>query len=185
MLMATSTKVYDVEGTWPDAGSAVLGLCRKTLLGQHHRITHCLAQLSDAQTWWRPRPEMNAVGNLLLHLRGNVGQWIVAGVGQRPFRRDRPAEFSDRGSISKGEAESNLAAVISEAADVLAKFPPQDLLAARRIQGHETTALGAALHATSHFEGHAQEIVMLTRLQLAEAYRYAWTPQTPEQISAG
>lgn len=161
----------------------MLGLCRKTLLGQHLRITHCLSQLSEAQTWWRPRPEMNAIGNLLLHLRGNVGQWIVAGVGGREFARDRPAEFTDRGSVGKGEAESMLAAMVNEAADVLGSFPPQRLLESRRVQGHDTTALGAALHATSHFEGHAQEVVLLTRLQLGESYRYIWTPQTPEQVS--
>lgn len=126
---------------------------------------------------------MNAIGNLLLHLRGNVGQWIVAGIGGRAFDRDRPAEFADRGSVGKGEAESMLAATVNEAAEVLAHFPPAELLSPRRVQGHDTTALGAALHATGHFEGHAQEIVMLTRLQLGESYRYLWTPQTPEQIS--
>ena len=162
----------------------MLDLCRKTLLGQHLRITHCLSQLSEAQAWWRPRPDMNAIGNLLLHLRGNLGQWIVAGVGQRPFERDRPAEFADRGSVGKSEAEAMLAAMVNEAADVLASYPPSRLLEPRRVQGHETTAVGSAMHATSHFEGHAQEIVSLTRLQVGDAYRYLWTPQTPEQLSA-
>ena len=172
-----------MAGDWTETGAGVLGLCRKTLLGQHLRITHCLSQLSEAQAWWRPRPDMNAIGNLLLHLRGNVGQWIVAGVGGRPFERDRPAEFADRGSVGKGEAEGMLAATVNEAADVLAKFSPADLLSPRRVQGHDTTALGAALHATGHFEGHAQEIVMLTKLQLGASYRYLWKPQTPEEIS--
>lgn len=176
--------MYDVGGTWPEPGSAVLDLCRKSLLGQHLRITHCLSQLSEAQTWWRPRPEMNAIGNLLLHLRGNVGQWIVAGAGGRPFERDRPAEFADRGSVGKDEAETMLAATVNEAAEVLAGFEPSRLLEPRRVQGHDTTAIGAILHATGHFEGHAQEIVLLTRQQLGEGYRYLWEPRTPDQISA-
>ena len=177
-------KVYDVAGDWPEVGSAVLGLCRKTLLGQHLRITHCLSQLSDAQVWWRPRADMNAIGNLLLHLRGNLGQWIVAGAGGRAFERDRPAEFAERGSVGKIEAEAMLGTTLNEAVEVLAHLRPAILLEPRRVQGHDTTVVGAVLHATSHFEGHAQEIVCLTRQQLGEIYRPLWVPQTPEQASA-
>src|SRR5262245_29165669 len=39
------------------------------------RIEHCLAQLNDEQVWWRPTESMNSIGNLLLHLAGNVRQW--------------------------------------------------------------------------------------------------------------
>ncbi len=161
----------------------MLDLSRRGLLGQHLRITHCLSQLSDAQVWWRPRPELNAIGNLLLHLRGNLGQWIVAGAGGRPFQRDRPAEFAEKGSIGRADAEAMLSEMVNESADVLASIPAESLLDRRRVQGHETTILGAILHATRHFEGHAQEIILLTRLQLGEAYRFLWVPETPEEIS--
>lgn len=127
---------------------------------------------------------MNSIGNLLLHLRGNLGQWIVAGVGGRSFERDRPAEFADRGSVAKTELEAQLAATLLEAAEVLAGFPPTRLMEPRRVQGMDTSALGAAVHATTHFEGHAQEIVSLTRQQLGGDYRHLWRPQTPEQTSA-
>ena len=173
-----------MSGRWPAAGPAVLDLCRKSLLGQHLRITHCLSQLGDAQVWWRPRPGLNAVGNLMLHLRGNVGQWIVHGVGGRPFTRDRPAEFDDPGTFAKSELESMLAATVAEAADVLSRFDPDRLLDARQVQEFATTAIGATLHATGHFEGHAQEIVLLTRQQLGDAYRPLWTPRTPAQRSS-
>src|SRR5438552_3239842 len=43
------------------------------------RIKHCLAQLSDEQVWWRPQPSLNSIGNLILHLCGNVRQWVVSG----------------------------------------------------------------------------------------------------------
>jgi hypothetical protein len=58
------------------------------------KIKHCLGQLSDEQVWWRPRPSLNSIGNLILHLCGNVRQWIVGGLGGAADSRDRPAEFS-------------------------------------------------------------------------------------------
>lgn len=175
--------VYDVSGTFPNVGTALRMLCRKSLLGQHLRITHCLSQLSEAQVWWRPRTEMNAIGNLLLHLRGNVGQWIVAGFGGREFNRDRPAEFAAVDSHSKQELETLLAETVNVAAELLAKGQDTTLLEPIRVQGKDTTRAGAALHATGHFEGHAQEIVALTRLQLGDTYRPLWIPLTPEQRS--
>ena len=67
------------------------------------KITHCLGQLSHEQVWWRSRPSLNSIGNLILHLCGNVRQWIVAGLGGVTDVRDRPAEFSERGPIPKNE----------------------------------------------------------------------------------
>lgn len=175
--------VYDVSGAFPDVGTALRMLCRKTLLGQHLRITHCLSQLSEARIWWRPRPGMNSIANLMLHLRGNVGQWIVAGFGGREFMRDRPGEFAADGDRSKQELESGLAETVNLAADLLSHGDEAALLEPIRVQGFDTTRAGAAMHATTHFEGHAQEIVALTRLQLGESYRPLWFPTTPEQGS--
>ena len=172
-------RLYDHTGRYDDTGVGVLDQCRKMLLGQHLRITHCAGQLGDAQLWWRPRPEMNSIANLMLHLAGNVGQWIVAGVGERDYERDRPAEFAavDR---PRAEVEATLDAVVHQAAAVLAKLPPPRLLEPLVVQGFDTTRLGAALHATAHFEGHAQEIVCLTRQQLGEDYVPLWVPTAPE-----
>lgn len=176
---------YDHTGTYDDPGVGLLDQCRKMLLGQHLRITHCLAQLGEPEVWWRPRPGMNSIGNLLLHLAGNVGQWIVAGVGERDFTRDRPAEFAADADFGRAEAEAHLDRVIHEAADVLAKLDPPRLLEPLVVQGFDTTRLGAVLHATAHFEGHVQEIVCLTRQQLGDAYEPLWKPTTPEHRSAG
>src|SRR4029077_4440954 len=59
------------------------------------KIKHCLGQLTEEQVWWRSRPSLNSIGNLILHLCGNVRQWIVAGLGGAADSRDRPAEFAE------------------------------------------------------------------------------------------
>src|SRR5436190_2255698 len=62
-------------------------------------IRHCVEQLSLEQIWWRPREPLNSVGNLLLHLTGNLRQWLVVGLGGGEDFRDRPCEFAEREPI--------------------------------------------------------------------------------------
>jgi hypothetical protein len=148
------------------------------------KIKHCLGQLTDEQVWWRSHPSLNSIGNLILHLCGNVRQWIVGGLGGAPDGRDRPAEFAERGPIPRADLLRQLEAVVHEAKAVLSKLTARQLLEARRIQGFDVTGLAAIFDSVPHFRGHTQEIVHLTRLQLGDAYRFAWTPATPEQGAA-
>jgi hypothetical protein len=145
------------------------------------RIMHCLGQLNNEQVWWRSQPNLNSIGNLILHLCGNVRQWIVAGVGGTADTRNRPSEFAERGPIPKDELQRSLEAVVKEAKHILAGVDARQLVSVRRIQGFEVTGLAAIFNSVSHFRGHTQEIVHITRLQLGDGYRFAWTPTTPEQ----
>jgi hypothetical protein len=143
-----------------------------------------LDQLDDAQIWWRPNESMNSIANLVLHLCGNLEQWILAGVGGAVAQRNRPLEFSERTQIPKEELSQRLAARVSQVGDVLERVNDAQLLERRRIQGYEETVLSAIFETVGHFNGHTQEIVYITRLQLGDAYRFAWVPATPEQIAA-
>jgi hypothetical protein len=145
------------------------------------KIKHCLGQLTDEQVWWRSRPSLNSIGNLILHLCGNVRQWIVAGLGGAADSRDRPAEFSEPGPIPREELLRKVEAVVDEARAVLARQTARQLLEARRIQGFDVTGMAAIFDSVPHFRGHTQEIVSLTRLQLGDAYRFAWAPTGAEQ----
>jgi hypothetical protein len=140
------------------------------------KIKHCLGQLTDEQVWWRSSPSLNSIGNLTLHLCGNVRQWIVARLGGAADVRDRPAEFSERGPIPKGELLCRLEAVVDEARAVLARQTARQLLEARRIQGFDVTGLKAIFDSVPHSWGHTQEIIGMARLQLGDAYKFAWTP---------
>jgi hypothetical protein len=145
------------------------------------RIRHCLGQLTDTQVWHRSRPGLNSIGNLLLHLCGNLRQWIVAGVGGAPDVRNRSAEFAEQGPLPKDELLRRLQTVVEEAKRTLAGVDARRLAEARRIQGFDVTGVGAIFDSVPHFRGHTQEIVHMTRLLLGDAYRFAWTPATPEQ----
>jgi hypothetical protein len=137
--------------------------------------------LDDNQVWWRPHKSMNSIANLVLHLCGNLRQWIVAGVGGATDVRDRPQEFAEQEPIPKRELLVRLEEVVGEADAVLAEVTERRLLEPRRIQGFDETVLSAILDSLAHLSGHTQEIVCLTRMQRGDAYHFAWTPATPEQ----
>src|SRR5215831_7094947 len=97
--------------TTNDLATAVGKEAGNELTSALDRIKHCLGQLSDEQVWWRAQPSLNSIGNLILHLCGNVRQWLVAGLGGAAEVRDRPAEFAERGPIPRAELLRRLDAV--------------------------------------------------------------------------
>ena len=157
----------------------------RELAAAHDKIKHCLAQLTDEQVWHRSRPSSNSIGNLLLHLCGNLRQWIVSGLGGTNDVRDRPGEFSQRTPIAKQELLKTLDGVVEEATTELARMTASELLRVRRVQGFDETGLAVIFSSVPHFRGHTQEIVSMTRLQLGDAFRFAWAPMTPEQGTPG
>jgi len=170
--------------TADDLARAVRAEAVIELTEAHDKIKHCLGQLHDGQVWWRPQPTMNCIGNLILHLCGNVRQWVVAGLGGEADVRNRPSEFAERGPIPKAELSMRIETVVREAKEVLNRLTARELLEGRRIQGFDVTGLGAIFSSIPHFRGHTQEIVHLTGLQLGVDYRFAWKPTTPEQGAA-
>ena len=145
------------------------------------KIEHCLSQLGDQQVWWRPQEEMNSIGNLLLHLSGNLGQWIVAGVGDTEDTRHRPGEFAERRKLPKQEILDALRDTVEKSCSTLSDCTPDSLIDTKRIQGSEVTKMYAMMHSITHFQGHVQEIIGLTRQQLGDKYEFHWTPTTAEE----
>ena len=155
------------------------------LQAAHQKIEHCLAQLDDTQVWWRPAEDMNSIANLLLHLAGNLRQWIVAGVGGADDTRDRSAEFADRSQLAKAEVAARLNEAVNEAAQILGSVTAEQLVARRRVQGFDISGAQAIFDSVAHFRGHSQEIVHLTRQILGADYQFDFVPQTPEQGAPG
>ena len=148
------------------------------------QIKHCTGQLTTEQLWRRPVDEMNSIANLILHVCGNLRQWITAGVGGAADTRNRPQEFAERGPIATEELLHRLDAAVAEAKAAMAAASTSELLKVRRIQGVETNRWGAILHSAAHLRGHTQEIVHITRCQLGDDYQFSFVPKTPEQGAA-
>lgn len=136
------------------------------------KIRACLAALPADALWRRPAPASNSVGNLLLHLTGNVRQWIVSGVGSVPDTRDRSAEFAAEGGATAAELFARLEATLVEVDAVLARLTPDDLLQQCTIQGRDVTVLEAVYHVTEHFGMHTGQIILLAKMLAPGAIRF-------------
>jgi len=127
------------------------------------RIETCLTELPQRALWARDSENENAVGNLLLHLEGNVRQWILSGVGAGPDTRDRASECSARAGASASELFAKLHGTVGEALDLIRILPHRRLAEEVSIQGYDTTVLSAIFHVVEHFSGHTYQIILLTK----------------------
>jgi len=129
------------------------------------KLLYCLENMSDEDIWWRPNEKSNSAGNLVLHLRGNLKQWIVVSLGGGSFKRDRDAEFAARGPVAKAELIAGIQSAVDEADEVLKGLPEDLLLGHRTIQNCNTSALQAIYHVTEHFSYHLGQILYVYKLR--------------------
>ena len=142
---------------------------RKLLFEQHWpRIKNCVASLTTDQIWWRPNEASNSIGNLLLHLSGNVRQWIVATFNKDEDKRNRPAEFAAKEGATAKELLDRLGATLDEAAHVLDRLTPAELLAEYDVQGYHTNGIYVVYHVVEHFGMHYGQIAYITKLLSAK-----------------
>ncbi len=153
-----------------------LAEARNQLRGCQRTIGHCVGQLTDEQLWWRAGEEFNSIANLLLHLKGNIGQRIGSLIGGQPDRRNRDAEFAERGPIAKADLMLAFDETMRQADEILGGLDAARLFETRRyrmlvgeVEGNLITLI---LQTLVHVAGHTQEIIALTRQQLRDRYRF-------------
>jgi hypothetical protein len=144
--------------------SLFLEFSRKKLL-EHYwpRLKASVEVLTDEQVWWRPNEASNSIGNLVLHLNGNVRQWLVDSFEKREDNRDRPAEFAAQSGLSSAELLERLGATIDDAAKVLARLTEADLTAWYEIQGYHVSGLEAVYQVVEHFGLHYGQIAYISK----------------------
>jgi hypothetical protein len=147
-----------------DVTALFLEFSRKKLLEQDWpRLRACVESLTESQVWWRPNAASNSIGNLILHLNGNVRQWLVASFNGQEDGRDRPVEFGAEGGIPAPVLLEKLGATIEEASAVLSRLTEADLLAPYEIQGYKVTGLYAVYQVVEHFAMHYGQILYITK----------------------
>jgi uncharacterized damage-inducible protein DinB len=148
-----------------DTTALFLQFSRSKLLEEYWpRLQQCLESLTDEQVWWRPNDSSNSIGNLILHLNGNVAQWIVSPFKGLDDERNRPAEFNQREVISRAALLAQLAATMNESAEVLSRLSEADLLARFEIQGYHVNGLDAVYQVVEHFGLHYGQILYITKM---------------------
>lgn len=128
------------------------------------RIEKCLNELSEDELWRRPNPASNSIGNLMLHLCGNITQYAIASLGNRPDQRDRDAEFAAEGGFSKTELMEKLARTVAEAVATIRAAGRDEMLRVRTVQGFRMSGIGIAVHVCEHYSYHSGQIAFWTKL---------------------
>jgi uncharacterized damage-inducible protein DinB len=161
-----------------DSSRAFVAKSRSLLAEYQVKIERSIEPLNDEDIWWRPNARSNSAGNLILHLCGNVTQWIVGGVGKLPYERNRPQEFDERRPIPKRELLETLRRVAGSADAVLRELESDALADRRRIQGYDVSVLEAIYHVVEHFSMHTGQIILLSKARTGVDLQL-WRPPTP------
>jgi len=134
------------------------------------KIKEAVELLSDEEVWHRESHAANSVGNLLMHLAGNVRQHIISGVGGKPDVRERPKEFAAHGGISRDALLDELERTVFEAYRVLSDLDPSLLSEERVIQGNKVMLLKDIYHVVEHFAYHAGQIIHIVKVMKQHSF---------------
>ena len=128
------------------------------------RIRKCLGALSEDEVWKRPNESSNSVGNLILHLCGNMTQYIISSLGGEEDLRERDIEFSTRSGYSKEELVTKLESTVEDCVGVIKGLSEEQLLKRRSVQGFEYSGIGNIIHVVEHYSYHTGQIAFWTKL---------------------
>jgi len=128
------------------------------------RIIQCLNELNEEQIWQRPNQHSNSVGNLVLHLCGNVRQYIISNLGNQADTRTRDAEFAMRDGYDRQQLTEKITTTITESVEIVRELSTEDLLKERSVQGFRQTGINTIIHVVEHFSYHTGQIAFWTKL---------------------
>jgi uncharacterized damage-inducible protein DinB len=152
--------------------------CRK-LQQMAGQIETCLTRLTEEQVWQRGSENENAVGNLVLHLCGNVQQWIGSAIAGEPDIRQREAEFSAHDNFSKEELVALLQQTIACNVAIIDQLKPERLTETITTQDGPRSALETIYQVVGHFQQHTGQIVFATKLRTGSDFRLYVPPSKP------
>ena len=136
------------------------------------RIQSCVDQLTNEQVWWRPNESSNSIGNLLLHLNGNVSQWIGNGLGNLPDHRVRHLEFDERNPLDKRQLMETLTQTMMQAREIIENVPVEELLRQRPVQTFDETGISILIHVTEHFSYHTGQVAYITKMVTGKSLEF-------------
>ena len=127
------------------------------------KIIKCLDELREEQIWLRPNEASNSIGNMILHLCGNIRQYIISSLGNQPDIRERDKEFSAKGGYNKEELQNKLTSTVEEAINTIKNIDENRLLKIHSVQGFNYSGIGIIIHVTEHYSHHTGQIIFWTK----------------------
>jgi len=128
------------------------------------RIERCFEFLNENELWEKPGPSSNSIGNLVLHLCGNISQYIISGLGENPDERKRDLEFSTERGYSKTNLLDKLKSTVEESAKIIESQTEESILLKRQVQGFELSGIAIIIHVVEHYSYHTGQIAFWTKV---------------------
>jgi len=138
--------------------------CIKYIEMNPERISKCLSKLTEDQVWAKPNESVNSIGNLILHVQGNMTQYILSGLGGLPDIRIRDEEFTSYKTHSKEELINSFNETIKKVVNTILNLQPTSLLEEYQIQGFTLIGMEVIIHVTEHLSYHVGQIALMTKL---------------------
>jgi uncharacterized damage-inducible protein DinB len=128
------------------------------------KISKCLEQIDETDVWRRPNKASNSIGNIMVHLCGNITQYILSALGEQEDKRERDLEFSISGGYTKGKLKDMLEKVILSAKEEISTASEKTLLKEYTVQGFNLTGIGIIMHVVEHYSYHTGQIAYWTKI---------------------
>ena len=128
------------------------------------RIKKCLDKLTEEQIWLKPNEQSNSIGNLILHLCGNMTQYIISSIGNQQDHRERDLEFSTKGGFTKVELYNKLNDTVNTSCKVISNLSEEELLKVRSVQGYNNSGIHSIIHVVEHYSYHTGQIAFWTKI---------------------
>lgn len=142
---------------------AIADVKRRLIEESLPRINKCLDELTLEEVWHKQNGNTNSVGNLILHLCGNVRQYVLSGIDGQEDVRERDLEFSEPGPIDKQILRSRVADLMNEVNDALDRVTADDMIREVSVQGFKENVTSILIHVTEHFSYHVGQITYYTK----------------------
>ena len=128
------------------------------------KIEKCLNELTEDEVWHRPNASSNSTGNIILHLCGNITQYVISCLGNTADTRERDKEFSSTRVLQKAELIDKLKTTVEAAIKIMRSLNNNDMLAKHTVQGYDLTTIGIIIHVVEHYSYHTGQIIFWTKL---------------------
>lgn len=135
----------------------------KGLRESSEKIVKCLNLLDPGEVWRDFNPNLVSVGNLVLHLVGNISQHVLAGLGGAPYVRDRDREFTGKPPMGKHELVASFEQTTQRALEVVGRLGEADLTRRSVIQGKEVSGAEDLIAVIGHLAYHAGQIAFAVK----------------------
>jgi hypothetical protein len=130
------------------------------------RLLQEVRAFPDTAALWETRPGVaNAAGTLVLHLEGNLREYIGRQLGGLPYERDRPREFSAR-DLAREDLAQRLEAVLGTIPLTIRELSPERL-AAPYPEPHHGAVVSTRqflIHLLAHLDYHLGQVDYLRRV---------------------